>query len=231
MSETNIKKIIADGLWVNNAGLVQLLGLCPLLAVSNTAINGLGLGLATTLTLILSNSIVSIIKDFAEPQIRIPIFVLIIASIVTTIEFMMNAWLHELYLILGIFIPLIVTNCTIIARAESFASRNNLPASALDGLMMGLGFSLVLALLGAIREMIGSGTLLNNAHLLFGEGARHWGFSFGDDYPGMLIAILPPGAFFGLGLLVALKNLVDERKKTASKLVPTKLNPTTGDIA
>ena len=215
MSEINYKKILSDGLWTNNAGLVQLLGLCPLLAVSNTTINGLGLGLATTLTLILSNSAVSIIRDFAKPEIRIPVFVLIIASIVTIIEFSMNAWLHDLYLILGIFIPLIVTNCAIIGRAEAFASRNTLPAAALDGLAMGIGFTLLLVLLGSLRELIGSGTLLANAHLLFGDVAKDWVFSLGDDYKGALIAILPPGAFFALGLIVAIKNIIDKKFKPA----------------
>ena len=211
MSKINSKKIILDGLWTNNAGLVQLLGLCPLLAVSNTVINGLGLGIATTLTLIASNSTVSLIRDWVKPEIRIPVFVLVIATIVTIIELSMNAWLHELYLILGIFIPLIVTNCTIIARAESFASRNPLGASALDGLFMGLGFSSVLVVLGALRELIGSGTLLANAHLMFGESARNWTLTVNDDYPGLLVAILPPGAFICLGLMVALKNGIDKR--------------------
>ena len=205
------KKIINDGLWTNNVGLVQLLGLCPLLAVSNTTINGLGLGLATTLTLVASNTTVSLIRHWVRPEIRIPVFVLVIATIVTIIELAMNAWLHELYLILGIFIPLIVTNCSIIGRAESFASRNGLRDSAMDGLSMGLGFAAVLILLGMIRELIGSGTLLANAHLMFGESARNWTITLSEDYPGVLFAILPPGAFIGLGLLVALKNLINTR--------------------
>ena len=207
------KKIINDGLWTNNVGLVQLLGLCPLLAVSNTTINGLGLGLATTLTLIASNTTVSLIRHWVRPEIRIPVFVLVIATIVTIIELAMNAWLHELYLILGIFIPLIVTNCSIIGRAESFASRNGLQDSALDGLSMGIGFAAVLILLGMIRELIGSGTLLANAHLMFGESARNWTITLSEDYPGMLFAILPPGAFIGLGLLVAMKNVIDGRRE------------------
>ncbi len=227
MSEINSKKIIIDGLWTNNAGLVQLLGLCPLLAVSNTAINGLGLGLATTLTLIASNSTVSIIRNWVKPEIRIPVFVLIIATIVTTIELCMNAWLHELYLILGIFIPLIVTNCAIIGRAEAFASRNSLKAASLDGLAMGAGFISVLVILGSLREMVGSGTLLANAHLMFGESARSWTISFSTDYPGLLVAVLPPGAFFGLGLLVALKNIIDKRiQRKTTQPVPINAIPT-----
>ena len=211
MSEINRKKIILDGLWTNNAGLVQLLGLCPLLAVSNTTINGLGLGLATTLTLIASNATVSLIRDWVRPEIRIPVFVLVIATIVTIIELSMNAWLHELYLILGIFIPLIVTNCSIIGRAESFASRIPVNAAVLDGLSMGLGFTSVLVVLGMLRELIGNGTLLANAHLMFGETARNWTLTISEDYSGMLVAALPPGAFLGLGLLVALKNIIDKR--------------------
>lgn len=210
MNETGISK---NGLWTNNVALVQLLGLCPLLAVTGTFINGLGLGIATLATLVLSNALVSLIRHWTRPEVRIPIFVLIIASIVTTIELMMNAWLHELYMVLGIFIPLIVTNCAIIARAESFASRNNAIDAMLDGFMMGLGFLLVLIILGSLREIIGSGTLFDHAHLLFGEGAREWKLTLSDSYPGFLLAILPPGAFIGLGLLIALKNLIDRRQQ------------------
>lgn len=204
-------KIVKNGLWGNNVALVQLLGLCPLLAVSGTFINGLGLGLATMLTLVASNSCVSVIRHWVRPEVRIPIFVLIIASIVTTIELAMNAWFHELFLILGIFIPLIVTNCSIIARAESFASKNNVFDSALDGFMMGMGFLLVLVTLGSVREAIGAGTLFANAHLMFGEDARSMLLTLGDDYPGFLLAVLPPGAFIGLGLLIAIKNHIDKR--------------------
>ena len=204
-------KIVKDGLWGNNVALVQLLGLCPLLAVTGTFINGLGLGLATMLTLVVSNVSVSTIRQWIRPEVRIPVFVLIIASIVTTIELAMNAWFHELFLILGIFIPLIVTNCSIIARAEAFASKNNILDSALDGFMMGLGFLLVLVTLGSVREIVGSGTLFANAHLLFGEGAKSMVLTLGEDYPGFLLAVLPPGAFIGLGLLIAVKNHLDKR--------------------
>ncbi len=217
LSRMSTNKIILDGLWTNNAGLVQLLGLCPLLAVSNTTINGLGLGLATTLTLVASNTTVSMIRNWVKPEIRIPVFVLVIATIVTMIELSMNAWMHELYLILGIFIPLIVTNCSIIGRAESFASRHGIKDSALDGLFIGLGFASVLIILGAIRELIGSGTILANAHLMFGESARSWTVTLSEDYPGVLIAILPPGAFIGLGLLVALKNIIDNKVARSSE--------------
>ncbi|MDO6460889.1 electron transport complex subunit E [Granulosicoccaceae sp. 1_MG-2023] len=216
MSTPSTRKIVSDGLWTNNPGLVQLLGLCPLLAVSNTLVNGLGLGLATTLTLVASNSVVSLIRDRVTDQIRIPVFVLVIATVVTMIELAMNAWLHGLYLILGIFIPLIVTNCAIIGRAESFASRQNLRASALDGLSMGLGFTSVLVVLGGLRELTGNGTLFDGAHLMFGEMARGWTLTLGEDYPGFLLSVLPPGAFIGLGLLVAAKNLIDKRQARAA---------------
>lgn len=217
MSEVNYIKLAQDGLWKNNAGLVQLLGLCPLLAVTGTVINGLGLGLATTLTLIASNVSVSLIRNIIQPEIRIPVFVLIIASVVTAIELSMSAFFYELYLILGIFIPLIVTNCCIIGRAEAFASKNNPIAAAFDGLMMGLGFTLVLVVLGAIREAAGMGTLLTQAELMFGDTALNWKITLIENYRGFLLAILPPGAFIGMGLLIALKNVLDSRLQQRQK--------------
>ncbi len=213
MSDTNYTEISKSGLWNNNVALVQVLGLCPLLAVTGTVINGLGLGLATMLTLILSNAIVSMIRHWVRPEIRVPVFVMIIASVVTAIQLAMNAWLYDLYIVLGIFIPLIVTNCGILARAEAFASKNNVLPSIMDGLMMGAGFMLVLVVLGAIREILGYGTLFSNAHLMFGEMARDWTLVFIDDYSGFLLAILPPGAFIGMGLIIALKNVIDKRAK------------------
>lgn len=211
--------ISKNGLWKNNAALVQLLGLCPLLAVTGTIINGLGLGIATLITLVLSNSIVSLIRPWLKTEIRIPVFVLIIASIVTTIELGMNAWFHELYLVLGIFIPLIVTNCSIIARAEAFASKNNLLDSALDGFMMGLGFTLVLITLGGMREVIGFGTLFANAQLMFGDIGHTMTITLSEDYSGFLLAVLPPGAFIGLGLLIAIKNIIDKRQSAQQAIV------------
>ncbi len=220
MSDISYAKIIRDGLWTNNAGFVQLLGLCPLLAISNTVINGLGLGLATTLVLLASNTTVSLIRNLVRPEVRIPVFVLIIASFVTALELAMNAFWHELYNVLGIFIPLIVTNCAIIGRAEAFASKQNVYRSALDGLAMGIGFTLALVLLGGLRELIGQGTLLSQAHLMFGDGARDLTLHIIDDYRGFLLAILPPGAFIGLGLLIALKNMIDARtqRRAAGKM-------------
>jgi electron transport complex protein RnfE len=213
VKDPSYSHIIKEGLWLNNPGTVQLLGLCPLLAVTTTVINGLGLGLATTLTLVASNVIVSLIRKLVRPEIRIPVFVLIIASIVTVIELAMNAWLHDLYLILGIFIPLIVTNCAIIGRAESFASRHSVDRALLDGLAMGVGFTLVLVTLGGMRELIGQGTLLAQAHLMFGEFGNQLEIILLKDYRGFLLAILPPGAFLGLGFLIAGINIINARRE------------------
>lgn len=209
-------EIIENGLWTNNVALVQLLGLCPLLAVTSTLVNGIGLGIATMVTLILSNTLVSMIRGFVRSEVRLPVFVLIIASVVTIIELTMKALFYDLYLVLGIFIPLIVTNCAIIGRAEGFASKNPIGASALDGFTMGLGFMVVLGLLGGMREIVGFGTLFDNAELMFGEAARSLTIVFNADYGGFLLAILPPGAFFGLAILIVVKNLIDERKAHTS---------------
>lgn len=202
--------------WRQNTGLVVLLGLCPLLAVSSTVVNALGLGLATTLTLVVSNACVSLLRGLLRPEIRIPAFVLIIASTVTAIELLMRAYWHDLYLVLGIFIPLIVTNCAIIGRAEAFASRNPPMAAIADGLGTGLGFCLTLVLLGALREVAGKGTLLADAHLLIGEAGRNLTLPLIPDHPGFLLAILPPGAFIGLGMLVAARNWLDSRAQKAT---------------
>ncbi len=216
----NYRKIISDGLWHNNQALIALLGLCPLLAVTNTLINGLGLGIATTLVLLLSNVSVSTIRHHVPDEIRLPVFVLIIASFVTTVELVMNAYFHAFYKILGIFIPLIVTNCAIIGRAEAFASRNPVHAAAVDGLAVGIGFTLVLVVLGGLRELIGQGTLFAGAHLMFGETARGWVLSFGPDYAGVLLAILPPGAFLSLALLVMIRNVLDRMVVRQAQTAP-----------
>ena len=220
MADKSLAQINSDGYWHNNVALVQMLGLCPLLAVSATTINGLGLGIATTLTLVLSSVIVSLIRNHVKPEVRIPVFVMIIASVVTAIELAMNAYFHELYLILGIFVPLIVTNCAILGRAEAFASKTTPDRALVDALAMGLGFTAVLVVLGAMREIIGQGTFLAQAHLMFGDLGNALSMVLIEDYRGYLLAILPPGAFIGLGLLVALKNLIDDRrKKQATKPV------------
>lgn len=208
-------EIINNGLWKNNPGMVQLLGLCPLLAVTSTVVNALGLGLATILVLVISNVTVSLIRNYVRQEIRIPVFVMIIAVAVTITQLIMQAYFYELYLIIGLFIALITTNCVIIARAESFASKHNVRDAFLDGLFMGLGFTAVLLVLGSMREIIGFGTLFQQFELMFGEGARWMKITLFDDYPGFLLAILPPGAFIGLGLLIALKNVIDQKRSEA----------------
>jgi len=207
-----ISRIAIDGIWRQNTGLVVLLGLCPLLAVTGTVVNGIGLGLATMLTLVCSNVAVSLSRRLLRPEIRIPAYVLIIASVVTTIQLLMQAWFHDLYRVLGIFIPLIVTNCAIIGRAEAFASRNAPLPAAVDGLATGLGFCLTLALLGAFRELLGRGTLFSQAHLLFGDAGEFLQLTVIPEHPGFLLALLPPGAFIALGLLVAGKNWLDSKR-------------------
>ncbi len=211
------QNIMQTGLWKNNQALVALLGLCPLLAVSNNFVNGFSLGLATLAVLLISNSLVSLIRHHVSSEIRIPVFVAIIATAVTIIDLLMNAYLHTLHGILGIFIPLIVTNCAILGRAEAYASKNTLDKALVDGFFMGLGFLLVLVLLGTLREIIGNGTLFEHTHLLFGEVAQNWTIHFSDNYQGVLLAVLPPGAFIGLGLLIALKNAYDAKKTTPTQ--------------
>ena len=208
----NYLKIIKNGLWTNNQALVALLGLCPLLAVTNNITNAISLGLATTFVLVASNLTVSLFRNHIRKEVRIPIFVLLIASFVTLVDLIMQSFFYDMYLILGIFVPLIVTNCAILARAEAFASKNTWDKSIIDGLMMGFGFSMVLVFLGAMREIIGSGTLFDQADLIFGDFGYSLKVTFFDNYQGTLLALLPPGAFIGLGLIVALKNLVDQRK-------------------
>jgi electron transport complex protein RnfE len=208
----NYGQIFRDGLWQQNTGLVVLLGLCPLLAVTGTVVNAIGLGLATTLTLVFSNLAVSLVRGVLRPEIRIPAYVLIIASVVTVIQLLMQAWFHDLYRILGIFIPLIVTNCAIIGRAEAFASRNPPLAALADGLATGLGFCLALVLLGALREIVGRGTLFSQAQLMFGEFGERLQLTLVPDHPGFLLAMLPPGAFIGLGLLIAARSWLDGRR-------------------
>ena len=214
MSQISYAQITKNGLWENNPGLVQLLGLCPLLAVTASTINGLGLGLATMATLVISNVVVSLIRHLIRPEVRIPVFVMVIAATVTAVDLLLNAFFHDLHKILGIFIPLIVTNCIIIGRAEAFASKNTPPRAFADGLSMGLGFTLVLVTLGAIREALGRGTILAQAELMFGESARVLKITLAEDYSGFLLAILPPGAFLAMGLLIALKNILDKGLET-----------------
>ncbi len=198
------RDIIWNGLWKQNSGLVQLLGMCPLLAMSNSVVNAAGLGLATVAVMALSNFAVAILRGLIPFEIRIPVFILIIAALVTIVDLAMKAWMHPLYLVLGIFIPLIVTNCIVLARIEAFAAKNPPAAAALDGAMMGLGLTLVLVVLGAVRELIGTGALFAGIDMIF-PGGRALQI-LPADYPGFLTVILPPGAFFVLGCLIALRN-------------------------
>ncbi len=214
MSTTsNPMQTIRKALWDENPGLVALLGLCPLLAVTSTFVNGLGLGLATLLVLTCSNMLVSATRKWLRSEIRISIYVLIIASLVTCIELLFKAYFPTLDRSLGIFIPLIVTNCAIVARAETFASKNPLMPSMIDGIGMGTGFALLLCTIGAFRELVGQGTILSRLDMFFG-GEPIGGLSIFDN--GFLLAILPPGAFFSLALAVAAKNVIDRRRKRAA---------------
>jgi len=217
MSST-YRTITRDGLWDNNVVFSQLLALCPLLAVTGTATNGLGMGLATLVVMAASGFSVSLLRGLITPEVRIPVFVLIIASIVTLVDMTMDAWMHDLHKILGLFIPLIVTNCAILGRAESFASRNAISPSVLDGLMMGLGFTLALVSLGAVREILGSGTLFANASLLLGDSFAFLETTLIPDYKGFLLMILPPGGFLVLGFLLAGKRLLDGRLQRRAQL-------------
>jgi electron transport complex protein RnfE len=213
MATKSSSEIIRDGLWTNNPALVQVLGLCPLLAVTSTVVNAIGLGLATLMVLMGSNLAVSLIRNFVSESVRLPAFVMIIASFVTCAELLMQAYTYELYQILGIFIPLIVTNCAILGRADAFASKNPPLPALLDGVMMGIGFLVVLIALGAMRELVGQGTLFTDMDLLLGPMAADWGIRPLEQYPDVLFMVLPPGAFVGLGLLIALKNGIDNHLK------------------
>lgn len=223
---SDIKTISANGLWDNNPALVQLLGLCPLLAVSGSVVNALGLGLATMFVLTSSNISVSIIRNQVPDAIRIPTFVMIIAAFTTCTQLLMQAFAYSLYQVMALFIALIVTNCVVLGRAESFAAKNTVPKAALDGFMMGLGFTLVLVLLGAIREVLGQGTLLADMDMLLGPIAAGWTITVLSNYQGFLIAILPPGAFLTLGFLIALKNNIDQWQ--AARAAKAKPDPVKG---
>ncbi|BDH46110.1 electron transport complex subunit E [Salmonella enterica subsp. enterica serovar Choleraesuis] len=210
---TKISKIFTDGLWTNNSALVQLLGMCPLLAVTSTATNALGLGLATTLVLTLTNSAISAFRRWMPPAVRIPIYVMIIAAVVSAVQMLINAYAFGLYQSLGIFIPLIVTNCIVVGRAEAFAAQNGVFHSALDGMAIGLGATCAMFVLGSLREILGNGTLFDGADALLGGWAKSLRIElFHTDTP-FLLAILPPGAFIGLGFMLAGKYLIDERRK------------------
>lgn len=225
MSEPRIGDIALNGLWKNNPALVQLLGLCPLLAVSGSVVNALGMGLATALVLMGTNTLVSMVRHVVPDTIRLPAFVLIIAGAVTLVELLMQAYAYGLYEVLGIFLPLITTNCVVLGRAEAFASKNPVPLAALEGLMMGLGFSAVLVVLGALRELLGNGTLFADMQLLFGPMAAGWEVRPFGEQRHFLLAVLPPGAFLFTGLLIALKNGIDTQLKARTEAARTPQAP------
>ena len=203
-----MRDIVVNALWKQNPGLVQILGLCPTLAISGSVVNALSLGLATALVMALASSAVAALRNFIPHAIRIPVFILIIATLVTMVDLLMHAFMLGLYQVLGIFIPLIVVNCIVLARVESFASKRGVAHSFLDGLMMGIGLTLVLVALGGLREALGQGTLFSGIDLALGPMAKGWVIPLAHDYGGFLLAILPPGAFIGLGLLIALRNRI-----------------------
>jgi len=210
--KTAYGEIIQNGLWKQNPGIVQLLGMCPTLAMTVSLVNGFSLGLMTALVMAASNASVAPIRKLVPTEIRIPVFILIIAALVTVIDLAMHAYLQSLHTVLGIFIPLIVTNCIVLARVEAFAAKNPVMPSALDGFMMGFGLALVLAVLGGIREIVGKGTLFSGIDLVFGPSAKAMVLTVVPDYHGFLLAILPPGAFIGLAALIAIRNWLEQRK-------------------
>jgi electron transport complex protein RnfE len=216
---TEISDLVQDGLWRNNPALVQLLGLCPLLAISTSVVNALGLGLATILVLMASSLLVSLIRQRVSDAVRLPAFVLIIASFVTCAELLLQAFAYPLYLRIGIFIPLIVTNCTILGRAVGFAARNRPLPALIDGLMMGLGFTLVLLVLGFLRELLATGIVFANMDLLL-PFAGNWSIEILPNYPGFLLAVLPPGAFLLMGFLLAMKNWINQRLLLGQQTAP-----------
>lgn len=212
--------IFADGLWRNNVVFAQMLALCPLMAVTSSATNGLGMGLATTAVLLTANIVIASLRHFIAQEVRIPVFILLIAGLVTLADMMINAWLHELYKVLGLFIPLIVVNCAVLGRAESFASRQPVLASAADGLAMGLGMTLAMVAIGGCREILGSATLFAQASLLLGDGFAFLETTLIRDYKGFLLMLLPPGGFLVLGFLLAGKRVMEQRRERVRRAAP-----------
>jgi electron transport complex protein RnfE len=224
MSTQTFRELAFNGIWKQNTSLVQLLGLCPLLAVSTNIVNGVSLGVATVFVMAMASFVVAGVRNFIPHEIRIPVFILVIAALVTVVDLAMNAWLHQLYLVLGIFIPLIVVNCIVLARVEAFAAKNTPLAAAWDGAMMGVGMVFALALLGGLRELIGAGTLFSGIEMVI-SGARPLQV-LPESYPGFLISMLPPGAFLTLGFLIAARNWTDaraERRAHAALLAARKV--------
>ncbi|MDQ5959597.1 MAG: H+/Na+-translocating ferredoxin:NAD+ oxidoreductase subunit [Pseudomonadota bacterium] len=214
------RSIAHNGIWKQNTSLIQILGLCPLLAVTTNMVNGVMLSLATIIVMALANVAVASLRNFIPHEIRIPVFILIVAALVTVVDLLFNANLHELYLVLGIFIPLIVTNCIVLARVEAFAAKNPPLQSTFDGIFMGVGMLWTLAVLGGLRELIGAGTLFSGIDLVFPSLQPLQ--LLPADYPGLLLAILPPGAFILLGCMIAWKNWIEARATTRQEKVAVK---------
>ncbi len=206
---TEYSRIVKDGLWDNNGVLCMLLGMCPTMAMTTSATNGLGMGLATAAVMAASNLLVAIFRNRITQEVRIPVYILIVASMVTLVDLTMNAWMHELYKVLGLFIALIVSNCLPLARLESFASKEPVMNSLLDGLFMGIGFTIALTAIGAVREIIGQGTLFADAALLLGPAFKFMEMRILPQDTGVLVMILPPGGFLVTGLLVVVKRMID----------------------
>ena len=218
ITREELKTIAGNGVWKQNTSIVQILGLCPLLAVTTNAVNGIMLSLATIIVMALSNVAVASLRNFIPHEIRIPVFILIVAALVTVVDLLFNANLHELYLVLGIFIPLIVTNCIVLARVEAFAAKNPPLQSTFDGVFMGVGMLWTLALLGGMRELLGSGTLLGGIDMVFPNLQPIQ--LLPESYPGFLLAMLPPGAFILLGCMIAWKNWMDARAAARAQRKP-----------
>ncbi len=225
------RHIFTEGLWGNNVAFVQILALCPLMAVTTTATNGLGMGLATTGVLLASNMLIASCRNLITPEVRIPVFVLLIASLVTLADMAINAWLHELYKVLGLFIPLIVVNCSVLGRAEAFASKQPVLASAVDGLAMGLGYTLALMIMGGCREVLGSATLFAHASLLLGDGFAFLETTLIPQYKGFLLMLLPPGGFLVLGFLLAGKRAMERRAQQRKTRLAMNHDPAAGQTA
>jgi len=225
------RHIFTEGLWGNNVAFVQILALCPLMAVTTTATNGLGMGLATTGVLLASNMLIASCRNLITPEVRIPVFVLLIASLVTLADMAINAWLHELYKVLGLFIPLIVVNCSVLGRAEAFASKQPVLASAVDGLAMGLGYTLALMIMGGCREVLGSATLFAHASLLLGDGFAFLETTLIPQYKGFLLMLLPPGGFLVLGFLLAGKRAMERRAQQRKTRLAMNPDPAAGQTA
>ena len=214
------RQIARDGLWHQNVVFTQMLGLCPAMAVTTSGTNGLGMGLATTVVLVAANVLVATIRDFVSPQVRIPVYISLIATMVTLVDMGLNAWLHDLYKVLGLFIALIVVNCAVLGRAEAFAARQPVPAALVDGISMGLGFTFALTVIGLVRELIGAGTLFSQASLLLGPQFAFMEITVLPDYGGVLMMILPPAGFLVLGLLLAAKNVYESRQAQLADAAP-----------